>query len=131
MVPMLRLPVTCQTPVSSDLDVTGTALHTVATSETLPQYPTLERSVMAEQEAELEEQEQCLEDQLLQEMMERLRERQTYIRYTPPLGPLCTSSVPLQDRTVQGSGRPFYHLPRLVFDYIGHVEYILVLDYVW
>lgn len=101
MVPMLRLPVACQTPVSSDPDVTGTTLHTVATSsETLPQYPTLERSVMAEQEAELEEQEQCLEDQLLQEMMERLRERQTYIRYTPQLGTLYTSSVPLQDRTL-------------------------------
>lgn len=72
------------TPVSSsDPRVTDRALHTVATSsEAASQPPTLERSVMAEQEAELEEQEQCLEDQLLQEMMEKLTERQTYIRYT-------------------------------------------------
>lgn len=88
MIPMLRLPVSCQSPVStSGPDVTDTVRHTVASSsEAVPEYPTLERSVMAEQEAELEEQEQCMEDQLLQEMMERLRERQTYIRYTPPLG---------------------------------------------
>lgn len=85
MTPMLEL--FHQTPVlSSDPKSAETTLQTTTAidSENASQPPsTLEMSVMAEQEAELEDQELCLEEQLLQEMIERLRERQTYIRWTP------------------------------------------------